>query len=265
MNNAARIKMYEIIIAVLLSAPIVNRVRKLVSKQCKDLGEPETLALMTKMNKVPNSAVQKFLLKGGHSNRVAETANMAELQLAYTQNMINIQNKQNNRKRKNQLYDIAVEVFVWSVLAVIGHLLFSQLKDILTFKALQEMLQKILDKLIAESKTKSGYMAKTWYFVTSSNPKATFLIRLVNIILQVVTAVSGFGVDLGKVIYYLIMFTAILVRKLTHGRKFSIGFSGFSIENTHKPSSSKRSKISSRLTILPKSRSRGSNSNSRGS
>ena len=239
MNNPNKIKMVSIILAVLVSAPIMNRVGKLVKDVTKKSGTKTTMALAESSSKTRPSAIKAFLNQEGISNGLKQDAQRAQLIMAMYENKTN-KNMANAKKlmatkssenRKAIRFEMAVESLKWVVLATMGFVLFSQLKKIVTFKDLQNMLKESLDLQIAQSKKNEGYWGKLKSTVTTMNPINTFMLRLTNIALQSVTAVTGFGVDLGMVLYYLTMVTALFFRKITSGRKVSVGLTGVSFEN----------------------------------
>lgn len=243
MNNGLtseeRTKLMKITAGVLLSTPIINRVGKLIMGIAKQEGKQTTLAVANKMSKVKSSAVTNFLKQEGLSPELKRNAQRAQLMMALyenktTKNVENAKkliNAKSSQKRKDIRFNMAVETIKWATLATIGLLLFSQLKKIVTFKSLQTALQTHLDKLLVEQRKSQTMWEKAKNAVSISSPVNTFMLRVTDVALQCVSTVTGTGVDLGMVLYFMIMVSALFFRKITAGRKVSVGLTGISFEN----------------------------------
>ena len=243
MNNGLtseeRTKLMKITAGVLLSTPIINRVGKLIMGIAKQEGKQTTLAVANKMSKVKSSAVTNFLKQEGLSPELKRNAQRAQLMMALyenktTKNVENAKkliNAKSSQKRKDIRFNMAVETIKWATLATIGLLLFSQLKKIVTFKSLQTALQTHLDKLLVEQRKSQTMWEKAKNAVSISSPVNTFMLRVTDVALQCVSTVTGTGVDLGMVLYFMIMVSALFFRKITAGRKVSVGLTGVSFEN----------------------------------
>ena len=243
MNNSLtseeRIKLMKITTGVLLSTPIINRVGKLIMGIAKQEGKQTTLAVAKQMSKIKPSAVTTFLKQEGLSPELKRNAQRAQLMMALyenktTKNVENakkLMNANSSQKRKDIRFDMVVETIKWATMATIGLLLFSQLKKIVTFKSLQKALKTHLDKLLVEQQKSRTLWEKAMNAVTISSPVNTFMLRATDVALQCVSTVTGTGVDLGMVLYFMIMISALFFRKITAGRKVSVGLTGISFEN----------------------------------